>query len=184
MFRAVATALFAVLFSISGAVPAADENDARIDFPENYRAEFENYLSLDRVQNHDQIIHLFANDIAAHGMRTTGEFPEGSILVGEVYKAKKDEDGKVIESDLGQRIHDGLALIAVMEKRSGWGDRFPVELRNGDWDMAAFKPDGARANKDLNECRACHAPLTETDHVFSFEHLDRSKVWGATAPGK
>ena len=150
-------------------VVAADE--ARIQFPSNYKAAFTNYLNLDRTQNADQIIHLYANDIAIEGVRTTGEFPDGSILIGEIYKAKKDMEGNVIESRLGRRINSDLALVAVMEKQKGWGDDFPEGLKNGDWDFAAFKPDGTPAKKDLNECRACHAPLTDTHHAFSYEHL-------------
>ena len=152
------------------AAPALAE-DPRIAFPKDYRTSFVNYLNLDRTQNDDQIIHLYANQIALDGIEATGDFPDGSILIGEVYKAKKDADGEVIESALGQRIRGPLALVAVMEKQTGWGEKFSEEHRNGDWDFAAFKPDGAVADKDLNECRACHAPLVEMKHVFSIEHL-------------
>jgi hypothetical protein len=151
-------------------VIAADE--ARIQFPSNYKATFTNYLNLDRTQNDDQIIHLYANGIALKGVRETGEFPDGSILIGEIYKAKKDKEGNVIESRLGRRISGDFALVAVMEKQKGWGDDFPERLKNGDWDFAAFKPDGSPAKKDLNECRECHAPLTDMHHVFSYEHLE------------
>ena len=145
--------------------------DARIKYPAGYKETYTNYLNVDRTQNDDQVIHLFANDIAMKGMKETGKYPNGSILVGEVYKAKKDDKGEVIESELGVRIRGKLALIAVMEKQEGWGANFAEEHKNGDWDFAAFKPDGSVAGKDLNECRVCHAPLTESDHVFSFEHF-------------
>ncbi len=160
-----------VMLACSMMVYTASAEDQRIQFPENYQTTFTNYLSLDRVQNADQIIRLFANDIALKGMKENGEFPDGSILIGEVYKAKKDADGKVIESSLGRRIRGPLALVAVMEKQKGWGEQFPQGLKNGDWDFATFKPDGSVAKKDLNGCRACHAPLTKLRHVFSYEHL-------------
>ncbi|MEM7226681.1 MAG: cytochrome P460 family protein [Pseudomonadota bacterium] len=150
--------------------PAVAE-EQRIQFPEDYRSTFTNYLNLDRTQNDDQIIHLYANQLAIDGLRDSGTFPDGSVLIGEVYKAKKDEAGEVIESILGHRIRGKLALVAVMEKRAGWGDAFSEDLRNGDWDFAAFKPDGSIAKKDLDECRACHAPLGDLQHVFSIEHL-------------
>ena len=150
--------------------PSAAEED-RIKFPAGYQQKFINYLNLDRFQNDDQIIHLYANKTAVDGVKATGEFPNGSILIGEVYKAKKDADGEVIESLLGQRIRGDLALIAVMEKQDGWGDDFSEDLKNGDWDFAAFKPDGSRAKKDLNACRACHAAMADVKHVFSYEHL-------------
>lgn len=147
--------------------------EARIQFSKDYQTKFTNYLSLDRVQNADQIIRLYANDIALKGVRENGEFPDGSILIGEVYKAVKDADGNVMKSSLGRRIRGGLALVAVMEKQKGWGEKFPQGLKNGDWDFGAFKPDGSVAKKDLNACRACHAPLTNLRHVFSYEHLQK-----------
>ena len=59
-----------------------------------------------------------------------------------------------------------------MQKQKGWGDKFSEDLRNGDWDFAIFKPTGERLiKKDLNECRACHAPLKGTQNLFSLEHM-------------
>jgi len=150
---------------------AVSAEEPRIKYPADYKQTFTNYLSLDRTQNPDQIIRLFANDIALKGVRETGEFPDGSILVGEIYKAKKDASDKVIGSKLNRRIRGKLALIAVMEKQKGWGAKFPDGLKNGDWDFAAFKPDGTDAKKDLNSCRQCHSPLTDSKHLFSYEHL-------------
>lgn len=147
---------------------AAEE---RVAFPAGYAQAFTNYLSLDRVQNPDQIIRLFANPAARAAAASGQELPDGSVLVGEVYAAKKDKDGNVITSSLGRRIRDKLVAVAVMEKRAGWGAGFPADLRNGDWDFAIFSPDGVPLKKDLNTCRQCHAPLKESQHLFSLEHL-------------
>jgi hypothetical protein len=156
-------------FGIVANVAMADEE--RISFPADYSAKFYNYLSLDRVQNEDQIIRLFANDVAIDAASDGRELPNGSVIVGEIYQAKKDKDGNVIQSSLGRRIRDKLAAVAVMEKSESWGAAFPESLRNGDWDFAIFSPDGTRLNKDLNTCRSCHAPLKNTQHLFSLEHL-------------
>ena len=157
--------------SLMTGVAAAD--DARISFPSDYKSTFTNYLNLDRVQNEDQIIHLFANDIAIEAAQAGKELPTGSVLVGEIYAARKDENGKVQKSSLGLRIRDKLAAVAVMQKGEGWGTAFPEGLRNGDWDFAIFSPDGKRLEKDLNACRQCHAPLADTQHLFSLEHMAR-----------
>lgn len=164
-------ALVGAGFSLALSASLHATEPERIELPENYKSTFTNYLSLDRTQNPDQIIRIFANDIAAKGPGADGKFADGSVLVAEVYKAKTDADGEVIESSLDRRIRDKFALIAVMEKRAGWGKTFSDDFRNGDWDFAAFKPTGERAKKDLNACRSCHAPLGEQDHVFSIEHL-------------
>lgn len=155
------------------AAAAAYADDARVLFPADYKDSFTNYLKLDRVQNHDQIIHLYANDVVLDAVAAGKELPNGSVLVGEIYAAKKDEDGNVLKSSLDLRIREKFAAVAVMQKEEGWGARFPEDLRNGDWDFAIFSPDGKRLDKDLNACRACHAPLTDRQHVFSIEHLAR-----------
>ena len=152
--------------------PAAVKAEDQVAFPADYSQTFKNYLSLDRTQNEDQIIRLFANALALEAAKAGQPLPEGSVIVGEVYKAKVDKDGKPIVSALGQRISDKLALIAVMEKRGeGFGKDLPEELQNNGWEFAAFKPDGTDAGKDLNQCRTCHAPLKDTQHLFSIEHM-------------
>ena len=157
-----------VLGLIAGVAFAEEE---RIAFPKDYDTEFYNYLSLDRVQNDDQIIRLFANDLALEAAREGRELPDGSVIVGELYKAKKDADGNVIESSLGRRIRGKLFAVAVMEKGEGWGATLPETVRNDDWDFAIFAPDGKRLAKDLNTCRSCHAPLTSSQHLFSLDHM-------------
>ncbi|OED36423.1 hypothetical protein AB833_27825 [Chromatiales bacterium (ex Bugula neritina AB1)] len=149
----------------------AHSDEDKISFPENYRATYTNYLSLDRTQNPDQVIRLFANDIAMQGPGEDGKLPYGSILVAEVYKARLDSEGAVVTSSLGRRIKDKFALVAVMQRGEGWGEQYAEGIRNGNWEMAAFKPDGSKANKDINACLACHAPLTESNFVFSYDHL-------------
>ncbi|MGI9525047.1 MAG: cytochrome P460 family protein [Hyphomicrobiaceae bacterium] len=163
------TTVIAATLVLTGS--AKGEGD-RIAFPKDYRDKLVNYLSLDRTQNDDQVIRLFAPKSALEAANSGTEIPYGTVIVAEIYKAKKSENGKVLESSLGRRIRDKFAAVAIMEKRKGWGEKFPEELRNGDWDFAIFKPTGERlAGKNLNACRSCHAPLTQTQHLFSLQHL-------------
>jgi hypothetical protein len=138
----------------------------------DYRTKMVNYVSLDRTQNPDQTIGLFAPQAALDAATAAQELPYGTVLVAEIYKAKMEKDGKVITSSLGRRIRDKFAAIAVMQKGEGWGKTMPTELRNGDWDFAIFSPQGERlVEKDLNTCRGCHTPLKQTQHLFSLEHM-------------
>lgn len=145
--------------------------DQRVELPKDYRETFVEYLALDRVQNPDQFIRLYADPVAMQGVDASGQLPEGSVLVGEVYSVKKDAEGQVRTSSLNRRIADEMLLIAVMEKRAEFKDSPASPIPVGAWDFAAFKPNGEAAAKNLNECRACHAPLTQSDFVFSIEHL-------------
>ncbi|MEM7431012.1 MAG: cytochrome P460 family protein [Pseudomonadota bacterium] len=158
-----------VLISLASLAPAVA--DDRVELPDDYRDSFVKYLSLDRVQNHDQFIRLFADPVAMQGTDDSGQLADGSRLVAEVYSVVKDDDGQVVESALGRRIKDQLILIAVMEKNQGWGQTSESAINVGDWDFGAFKPDGTVAGKNLDACRACHAPLTSTDFLFSIDHL-------------
>lgn len=151
----------------------AHSADPQVALPEDYRSTFTNYLSLDRVQNPDQTIRLFANDIAMQGPGENGKLPYGSIIVAEVYKAKKDAEGNVIVSELNRRVRDKMALIAVMQREEGWGEQHPDGIRNGNWEMAAYKPDGSVADKDITACMACHAPLGDRNFLFSYSHLKK-----------
>ncbi len=166
--KKIAIAVFTI--AVVSAAAFAVARDDQIEFPADYKS-YKNYLSLDRTGNDKQIIRLFANDKAAAGMDANGGLPNGSVLVGEIYKAKLDDKGEAIESSLSRRVRGKLAAIAVMEKRAGWGSKIPEDLRTGDWDFAVFSPDGKRLDKDLNKCRACHTPLTESDYLFSYDHL-------------
>jgi len=154
---------------LASAVVSADT--AKIAFPGEYKSTFTNYLSLDRTLNADQTIRLFANETAMQGADADGKLPYGSVLVAEIYKAKKDADGNVIVSSLDRRLRGDFALIAVMERREGFNEGIPAALQNDDWDFATFTPAGEPAKKDLNTCRACHAPLTSSNHLFSYDHL-------------
>ncbi|MGH1417525.1 MAG: cytochrome P460 family protein [Hyphomicrobiaceae bacterium] len=170
-FKTLSAALAILGFALASVAFAESE---RVAYPKDYQTSMENYLSLDRTLNDDQVIRLFASKEALAAAKAGKELPNGTVLVAEVYKAKKDKDGNVIESSLGRRVRDKFAAVAVMEKRAGWGDTIPEDLRNGDWDFAIFSPKGERlAKKDLNKCRSCHAPLKATQHLFSLEHMTR-----------
>ncbi len=153
-------------------VPAAFAEEPRVGFPADYRSKMVNYLSLDRVGNDDQIIRLYTTPEALAAAKAGKELPDGTVVIGEVYKAQKDAEGNVKESGLGRRLRSKFAAVAVMEKGKDWGQTIPEDLRTGDWDFAIFKPTGERlAKKDLNECRACHIPKKETQYLFSLDHM-------------
>lgn len=148
----------------------------RVPLPADYAASFTEYLSLDRTLNPDQFIRLLANDIAMQGKNAQGQMPHGSVIVAEVYSVKKDEHGQVHKSRLGRRVKDKLKLIAVMKKGEGFAKTSPSRIPVGDWDFAAYKPNGESTGKNLEECRGCHTPLAKEDFLFSFDHLPQAPI--------
>jgi len=93
--------------------------------------------------------------------------------VAEIFKARLDSEGTVITSSLGRRVRDNLVMIAVMQKEQGWGAQYPEAIRNGNWEYAAYNTDGSVADTDINTCLACHAPLSKTNFLFSYDHLTK-----------
>jgi hypothetical protein len=161
----------ALLLALGAIMQVHAQEDRVLSFPENYRTEFTRYYSGDRLVNDDQTIVLYANDIAVAAADKPGGPPSGAVLVAEIYAAKKDADGNVLESDLERRVPGEWKAIAVMERRDGWGDQYPMGLEVGNWEFELFSTSGKNLGKDTTACRACHAPRGETAFMFSLEHL-------------
>lgn len=149
---------------------AGKYDDIKLQLPADYMSSGP-YLVTDRAGQEDQVMVLFANATARDGARTDGKLPNDSILVGEIYTAKTDTDGEVIESQIGRRIPDKLKTIVMMQRRAGWDDQYPEELKVGDWEFEVFSPSGENLGKDTTACRECHHPLTETEFTWSYDHL-------------
>ena len=162
-----------VLAMVAGlsACAATAADDVALDLPADYKTSFDNYMVSDRLGQEDQVISLFANDTAREGARADGKLPYGSVLIGEIYEAKTDADGAVIESELGRRVPAELKAIVMMERREGWDAQYPDELKVGDWEFEVFSPDGKNLAKDTTACRTCHQPLTDTEFTFSYQHI-------------
>jgi len=99
------------------------------------------------------IHHIYANKRALSGYRKQ-KFPDGAILVFELYEAKRENNA----------ITEGpKKLTAYMKKNSA---RF---METGGWGFSAFKA-GSSENfvKDpKKECFDCHATRKDNDYVFS-----------------
>lgn len=169
MNRRYALAAFALPAAL--ALGAGALEDRSLAFPTDYRTAFDNYLIADRMGQEDQVMNFWANDIARKAAQAGEPLPDGSVLVAEVYKAKKDDSGEVIESQLGRRIPGEMAVILVMERKSGWEDQYPDDLKVGGWEFEAFSPAGENLNRDTTACRECHQPLEDTEYTWSYPHM-------------
>ena len=143
---------------------------SKISFPEDYRESFVLYSKIDQA-GPKRVRHNFANDAAMRGPDSAGIFPDGAFVLTEIYSAKLDEQGNPVKGDDGHFQAGKLLVLAAMEKRTGWGDEIPTELRNGNWNYALFTP--GKAHREINQakCLACHKPLDGEDYLFSYRAL-------------
>lgn len=170
--RSVILAAFALPLCLTAQVQTAAAQDDRVlALPGDYRTNFTKYLISDRMNQDDQVIALYANEIARNAAQAGVPLPDGSILIGEIYKAKLDENGDVAESMLSRRIPEERISIVMMERRAEWAGQYPDDLKVGGWEFETFSPDGVNLSKDTAACRECHQPLDTTEYLWSLEHL-------------
>lgn len=171
---------------------ASHADPARIAFPADYPDKHVLYGIHNRPDN-GQVRYLYANPIAAEGAKRAGSLPNGSVLVMVVYKAKVDAAGKPVEAADGTWERGDFLQYSLMEKQAGWGDAFPENIRNGDWNYTVYTPDKVNKTDTKEEpCLICHKALPDADYVLSYDELV-VKVRGAvpsvvagapaTAPG-
>lgn len=104
------------------------------------------------------------------GARTSAgqNFPNGTVMVMEIYKAKMDGEKLATGMD-GKPVKGDLAKVFLMGKNQGWGDKLPENLKNGDWIYAAYDPASKPLMEDFTKCRACHMPLAQKDFVHRYD---------------
>ncbi len=143
----------------------------RITFPHNYKSEYVYFMTSDRFDN-NQVRDLYANLVAIESARDGAPLDHGAQFVMEVYSAVVDDAGEPVLNTDGRMQKAGLKVLAVMEKQPGWGEAYPEDIRNGDWEFGFFTGDGTlKADVDTKPCMECHLPFADDDYVIYFEDL-------------
>ena len=160
------TAAAAVLAAI---VPAMAGGD-KVAFPQDFGTL---YTIVDRPDN-KQYRELYVSPPAALEAAKSGQpLPDGTVLTLVQYAALLDSQGNP-QKDTDGRFIKGAHIVGytVMEKHQGWGTEYPDNVRNGEWEYQAFKPDKTpNTGANLTACFNCHKPLDKQDFVFSYDRL-------------
>lgn len=143
--------------------------DGDLTVPSDYK-NWPKFLSDIQRADTKQVRDIYINPVG-NSTRMGDAFPNGTISVMEIYKAREAADGMPLKGPDGKFVKGDLVKIAVMGKGPGWGDTVsPPELRNGDWIYSMYMADGkTRAPDDTATCRSCHLPLKDKDYIFRYD---------------
>ena len=142
-----------------------------VTVPENYRATFTKYLTLDMPDN-KQVRYAYANPVAVAAAKAGKPLPDGSVIVVEVNSAKLDADKKPIVGADGHLVPDQTTGYTAMAREAGWGDAVPDLLRNENWSYALFNAaKQQRPGINQAECLACHKPQDKVSSLFTLDKL-------------
>jgi len=150
--------------------------DGDLAVPENYKS-WPKFLSEIQRADNKQVRDIYINP-TGNSAKMGEAFPNGTISVMEIYKAREAADGTPLKGPDGKFIKGDLLKIAVMGKGPGWGDTVsPPELRNGDWVYSMYMGDGkSKAPDDTATCRACHLPLKDKDYIFRYDEYFQKRA--------
>jgi hypothetical protein len=146
-----------------GGVP----KDREVRLASEYRTWPKFLTDIDKEQI-KQVRDIYINPVGARTMAGK-EFPNGTVMVMELYKAKEKADGSLEMSSDGKLVKGDLAKVFIMAKGEGWGQGIPDPLKNGAWVYSAAGPGGKPLMEDFSKCRACHAPLAQKDFVHRYD---------------
>ena len=151
-------------------------SDGELPIPTEYKS-WPKFLSDIQRTDTKQVREIYINPIG-HSAKMGETFPNGTLSVMEIYKAREAADGTPLKGGDGKFVKGELLKVAVMGKGAGWGDSVtPPELRNGDWIYAMYLADAkTKAPDDTSTCRACHLPLTDKDYIFRYDEYFQKRA--------
>ena len=88
----------------------------------------------------------------------------------EDHTVQRDGSGERIVDSNGRFFPaDKISNVFVQETRTGWGNEYAAEKRNGEGEYAWFNADGSRkSGKTMEKCFACHKGVASSDYNLTF----------------
>lgn len=155
-----------ILLSASGAVAGPE----RVAFPGGYQQKFVRFLDVDRPDRKTKRF-FYVNPEALEAAEAGQALPDGTVLVMEDHpveldgeQPRRDTEGRFIATP-------EVTNVFVMEKQPGWGEAYPADKRNGDWDYAWYDAAGTLKHSDparYEGCFSCHQSRAGRDYTFTF----------------
>ncbi len=154
-------------FDRGSAAEAVVDTRGNLRVPDNYRASYQSLgswaIAADSGTGSKELHVVFASPGASDAYRKDGHFPDGTVLVKEVYSAATTEmtTGSVSRAD-------SLKGWFVMVR--GDASRFPDNaLWGDDWGWSWFDATNPTKTTSTNyrlNCKSCHVPAQATNWVY------------------
>lgn len=175
--RVIASAAVAALaiMGITRQVSAEDippqhivDQNGNMKVPADYRSNFQ-YLGAWAVAAEDESgskeMHIvYASPGVVLQYRATGRFPDGAVLVKEVYEASTQE------MTTGTVSHEGILkgwFVMVKDSKNSYPDN---RLWGDGWGWSWFDakdPTKTTSTDYSNDCLSCHVPAQSTDWIYT-----------------
>jgi hypothetical protein len=154
------------MFAVMKPVRAGDE---KVAFPRDY-ATGVLYTSHDLAEE-KEFREFYITPAAIAAARRGEPLPSGTVITLARYDVQRDAKGDPVKDAEGRFIKSGLKAFRVMEKRTGWGEEHPSDIRNGEWEYQAFLPGGQIEQVNLDTCLRCHRNGDDTNFMFTADRL-------------
>lgn len=140
-----------------------------INLPPDWETRFIRYATVDKAER-KIIRHLYVNPEAFAAARPGRPLPDGTVIIMADTRARLGADGNPLLDQQGRFIaQPGWLAIAFQEKQPGWGEGYPPEKRNANWEYARFRADGSRDGVSMDPCFTCHIQTRpQQDFAFNF----------------
>ena len=167
-------ALSMCAIGVAGCSSSGPNPTPNLQVPINYRNWPAFLLNVDRATTSPtdppQVRDIYISSAGAT-VQKGDAFPDGTVLMMDVFAAKTGDDGKLFLDDRGRPTKGDLLKILMMGKELGWNVFVPEGLKTGDWLFFAYKSDGVTEIKDsTNACSTCHLDLSaDVDWVFRYD---------------
>jgi hypothetical protein len=151
----------------ASAAESVVDGNGNLHVPENYRREYESLgswaVAADQGQGSKDLHLVYASPGAAEAYKAGGDFPDGTVLVKEVFQAA------TAPMTTGTVSHADVLKGWFVMVRDTTGRRAGNRLWGDGWGWSWFdagNPTRTTSTDYKTNCRGCHVPAQATEWVY------------------
>ena len=157
---------------VAGFSPYVD-NEGKITLPKDYKQKWLHLgswaVARTKGVSVDEMHNVYTQPETITAFNKTGEFPDGAVLVKEVRQTKAD---RLTTGHSSWSTDMKIWFVMIKDRK----ERFAENNHWGDgWGWALFEAKDPTKNVSAGydtSCLACHAPVEDSDWVYSYGYAD------------